>query len=80
MIQVAEGYARERVNRAAGDVARFISVYDEYRRSPEVTRRRLYLEMIEDIFKDDKNTAIIDRRFNNFLPFMNLGDSSTGGR
>jgi len=76
LVQVAEGYARERINRAAGDVARFNSVYDEYRRSPEVTRRRLYYEMIEDVFKDDKNTTIIDRRFSNFLPFMNV----EGGR
>ena len=81
MIQVAEGYAKERVNRAAGDVARFNSVYDEYRRSPDITRRRLYYEMMEEVFKDDKDTAIIDRRFSNFLPFMNLGDtSSEGGR
>ena len=76
-IQVAEGYATERKNRAAGDVARFNSVYDEYRRSPEVTRQRLYYEMVEDVFKDDKNTALIDRRFNNFLPFRDL--SATNG-
>ena len=83
MIQIAEGYATERKNRAAGDVARFNSVYDEYRRSPEVTRQRLYYEMIEDVFKDDKNTALIDRRFNNFLPFRDLGGAggaSQGGR
>jgi membrane protease subunit HflK len=79
MVQVAEGYATERVNRASGDVARFNAVYDEYRLSQEVTRRRLYYEMIEAVFENDKGTAVIDRRFNNFLPFMNLG-SGTGGR
>ncbi|MCL2832384.1 MAG: FtsH protease activity modulator HflK [Treponema sp.] len=79
MIQVAEGYAKERVNRATGDVARFNSVLDEYRHAPDITKRRLYYEMIEDVFKDDKGTAIIDRSFDNFLPLMNLGNSSAAG-
>ena len=71
-IQIAEGYATERVNRAEGDVARFNAVYEEYRRSPDVTRQRLYYEMMEDVFQNDKNTVLIDRRFSNFLPFMDL--------
>jgi membrane protease subunit HflK len=81
LVQVAEGYATERINRAAGDIARFNAVYDEYRRSPDVTRQRLYYEMIEDVFKEDKDTTLIDRRFNNFLPFRDLGTAgSQGGR
>jgi membrane protease subunit HflK len=72
-IQIAQGYATERVNRANGDVARFNSVYDEYRRSPDVTRQRLYYEMIEEVFKDEKNMTVIDRNLQNFLPLMNLG-------
>ena len=78
IVQVAEGYASERINRAEGDVARFNAVYDEYRRSPEVTRQRLYYEMVEDVFKGDEGTALIDRRFNNFLPFRDLNPQ--GGR
>ena len=81
MIQVAEGYAIARVNRANGDVARFNSVYDEYRNAPEVTRQRLYYEMIEDVFKDEDGMKIIDRNLNNFLPMMNLGAAAQqGGR
>jgi membrane protease subunit HflK len=87
MIQVAQGYATERVNRARGDVARFNSVYEEYRKAPDVTRQRLYYEMIEEVFKDDTETTIIDRNFNNFLPLKNLdtparvpSGSAQGGR
>ena len=76
IVQVAEGYATERKNRAEGDVARFNAVYDEYRRAPEVTRQRLYYEMMEDVFKDAKGTALIDRRFSNFLPFRDLGSGT----
>jgi len=73
IIQVAQGYATERVNKADGDVARFNSVYNEYRLAPEVTRQRLYYEMIEDVFKDEKDMVIIDRNLDSFLPLMNLG-------
>jgi membrane protease subunit HflK len=75
-IQIAQGYATERVNNANGEVARFNAVYDEYRKAPEVTRRRLYYEMIEEVFavnEDSAPTVIIDRSLQNFLPFKNLG-------
>jgi membrane protease subunit HflK len=73
MVLVAQGYKAERVNRAAGDVARFNSVYNEYRLYPEVTRQRLYYEMVEEVFKDEKAMTIIDRNLRNFLPMMNVG-------
>ena len=73
VVLIAQGYAAERVNRARGDVARFNSVYDEYRYSPEVTRQRLYYEMVEEVFKDADGMTIIDRNLDNFLPMMNVG-------
>jgi len=74
LIQVAEGYATERVNRAHGDVARFVAVLEEYRRAPEVTRQRLYIEMMEEVFGGDaENITLIDHRLDNFLPFRNIG-------
>jgi membrane protease subunit HflK len=79
LVQIAWGYDAERKNMAKGDVARFNSVYDEYRRSPEVTRQRLYYEMIEEVFKGDEGTAIIDRNLRNFLPMMDLGGRASGG-
>jgi membrane protease subunit HflK len=72
IIQEADGYKAERVNRASGDVARFISVYDEYRRAPAVTRSRLYYEMFEDVFRDADGTDLIDRNLDNFIPLKNL--------
>ena len=73
LIQEAQGCATERVNRARGDIARFNSVYSEYTRAPDVTRRRLYYEMIEEVFKNEQGMTIIDRNLDNFLPLMNLG-------
>jgi membrane protease subunit HflK len=78
LVQVAQGYASERVNKARGDVSRFNAVYEEYRKSPDVTRQRLYYEMVEEVFKDAEGTALIDRQFKNFLPMMDL--NVQGGR
>jgi len=79
MIQVAQGYATERVNQARGDVARFTSVLDEYSKAKTVTKSRLYIEMMEDIFADTSNTDLIDRNFDNFLPLKNLQNTQTQG-
>ncbi len=78
-IQIAEGYATERVNKAQGDVARFKAVLNEYRRSPEVTRNRLYLEMIEDVFKGQEGTDLVDKKLGSFLPLKTLGTKSSAG-
>jgi len=76
-IQVAEGYASERVNKATGDVARFRAVFAEYRRSPEVTRNRLYLEMVENVFSGQESTDLVDKKLGSFLPIKSLGSSSS---
>ena len=78
IVQIAKGYAAERVNKANGDVARFKAVYEEYRKAPEVTRDRLYYEMIEAVFADEQNVELIDSELSNFLPIKNFG-TQTGG-
>jgi membrane protease subunit HflK len=75
LLQVSLGYKAERVNRAKGDVERFNSVYDEYRNAPEVTRQRLYYEMMEEVFGGTKDTVIIDRNLQNIIP---LGKAAVG--
>ena len=80
IVQVARGYASERVNRANGDVARFNSVFEEYRRAPAITRERLYYEMIEAIFVNESNIELIDDNLGNVLPLLNLGGGATGVR
>lgn len=80
IIQVAKGYATERVNKANGDVARFVSVYEEYRKAPDVTRDRLYYEMMEEVFADAENVELIDSELGNFLPIKNLGLDAGGQR
>jgi membrane protease subunit HflK len=48
-VLVAEGYGLDRVNLAEGESARFRSIVEAYRRAPNVTRQRLYLESMERV-------------------------------
>jgi len=71
-VEEAEGYAVNRVNRANGDANRFIQMYNEYRYSKSVTRKRLYLEMMEKILPNVEKKYIIDDKQSSILPLLNL--------
>lgn len=73
LIAEAEGYRQARINRARAEVALFQANLQEYRRSPRVTRERLYYETLAKVFSKDENTDIIDKSLENFLPLKNLG-------
>ena len=77
-IKAAEGYALDRVNRAKGDAARFISLYEEYEKAKDVTKRRLYLEAMKDVFPKLGDKFIVDAEQKNLLPLLNLGKQSSG--
>lgn len=69
----AEGYALDRVNRAKGDASRFKAMYAEYAKAKDVTKRRLYLEMLRELFPKLGEKFIIDADQKNLLPLLNLG-------
>lgn len=60
LIQQAEGYRAQVVNEADGEASRFIAVYDEFAKAPEVTRKRLYLETLERVLGDVDKIIIDD--------------------
>lgn len=78
-IREAQGYLAEKVNKAKGDVARFLAVLGEYKKNPKITRVRLYYEMFEDVFKNLKETDLIDKELKNFIPFKSLTNDKKGG-
>ncbi|NBC83499.1 MAG: FtsH protease activity modulator HflK [Bacteroidetes bacterium] len=71
-IQKAEGYATERVNRAEGEVSRFNDLYREYIKAPEVTKRRIYLETLQEVLPQLGNKIITDEEGNNVLPLLQM--------
>jgi membrane protease subunit HflK len=72
-VKAAEGYALERVNQAKGDAARFTEVYKEYAKAKDVTKRRMYLETIQELLPRLGQKYIIDADQNNVLPLLNIG-------
>ncbi len=73
IIKEAEGYALNRINRAKGDASRFKAQYAEYVKARDVTRRRLYLETVGEVFPKIGQKYFIDADQKNLLPLLNLG-------
>jgi membrane protease subunit HflK len=71
-IQAAEGYKLNRVNRAEGEAARFDALYAEYRKAPEVTRKRIYLETMSEVLPKIGNKIVVDDSVEGVLPLLNL--------
>jgi membrane protease subunit HflK len=73
VIREAEGYALKRINRAKGDASRFLSRYEEYSKAKDVTRRRLYLEAMNEVFPKLGPIYIVDGEQKGLLPLLDLG-------
>ncbi|MFZ9937739.1 MAG: FtsH protease activity modulator HflK [Luteolibacter sp.] len=76
-VSAAEGYAIQRVNRAEGEVTRFREMLAEYEKSPAITRRRIYLETMNDVLPKLGSKVILDEDAKQFLPLMNLQGKAT---
>jgi len=76
-VELANAYALNRVNTAKGESERFVSVYNEYIRAPEVTKKRLYLETMERIIPTIGNKIIVDEDGTNVLPLLNLNQQNS---
>jgi membrane protease subunit HflK len=72
-IEAAEGYAVDRVNRAKGDAQRFVALEEQYRKAPEVTRARIYLETLSAALPNAGKKLILDEKTKGILPLFPLG-------
>ena len=78
-IREADGYRLKRINEAEGDVARFSALLAEYHKAPEVTRRRIYIETLQQVLPGIRSKIILDAQAQSILPFLNL-DRQPGDR
>ena len=69
LLEEAEGYRARVVNEAEGEASRFSAVLTEYLNAPDVTRKRLYLETMEQVLGDVDKIIVDD----------NIGGSGSGG-
>ncbi|MBC8132377.1 MAG: FtsH protease activity modulator HflK [Deltaproteobacteria bacterium] len=75
--QAAEGYAVDRVNRAKGDAQRFIALEEQYRKAPEVTRTRIYLETLSAVLPAAGRKLIFDEKAKGILPLFPVGPAQS---
>jgi len=83
LIQQAEAYRAQTVARAEGEAARFNSVYNEYMQAKDVTKKRMYLEAMEDILTGmdkiildgDAGSGVVP-----YLPLNELSKKKSGGQ
>ncbi|MBK23989.1 MAG: FtsH protease activity modulator HflK [Halobacteriovorax sp.] len=68
VISEAEGYAEALINESLGDAEKFAAILKEYKRAPLITRKRIYLETMEDIYKRMSNLTIVDPKIQGLLP------------
>ena len=71
MVAKAEAYKSQKVNTAQGDTARFLSVLKEYKKAKDVTRKRLYLEAMEEVLASAKK-VVLDSGNKDVVPLLPL--------
>ena len=72
-VQQAEGYAMDRVNRAKGDASLYSDLLKSYKRAPEVTKNRIYLETMAEVYPNLKQKIILDKDLEGIIPLLPLG-------
>ncbi len=72
MLREAEGFRVARIARAEGDVAKFNAMLVEYKKGKDVTRKRMYLETMEEILPNIEKYIVPDGDGSNLLNLLNL--------
>lgn len=71
IVQDAEAYRQQAIATATGEAKRFLAVLAEYRKAPEVTRRRMYLETMTSVL-GPMNKVIVDDSAKGVIPYFQL--------
>jgi membrane protease subunit HflK len=72
ILQAARAYREQTVAEATGQTARFLKVYEEYKKAPEVTRKRMYLETMERVLGGTDKIIIDSKGGQSVVPFLPL--------
>lgn len=75
MLQEAEAYKQRVIADAVGEANRFNAVLAEYQRAKEVTRKKMYIETMQEIFSNTEK-IILDKSAGNVLPHLPLSNKS----
>jgi len=72
--QAAEAYREQTVAEATGQSSRFLKIYDEFKKAPDVTRQRMYLETMERVFGGTDKIIIDSGTQNGVVPYLPLNE------
>jgi len=70
--EVAAAYKNRVVQEAEGEAQRFLSIYEEYSKAPEITRKRLFLETMENVLRDSNKVIIEQNSGSGVVPYLPL--------
>jgi membrane protease subunit HflK len=79
VVQAAIGYRDSKIAEARGEAERFLVVLSEYEKAPEITRKRLYLETMEEVLPGVEK-VIIEPGTASVLPYLPLGTARKEAR
>lgn len=77
ILRMAEAYKEEKINKAEGDASKFTSILREYNKAKDITRKRLYIETMEEILPNIEK-FIIDQKGGGILPILSIGPKGFG--
>lgn len=85
ILQGAQGYRQQTVAQAVGQASRFDKVYGEYKKAPEVTRKRMFLETMERVYQGTDKIILDSKGGSGVVPYLNLNEltkkpASKGGQ
>ena len=75
----ANGYRDETISRAEGEADRFTKLVTEYRKAPEVTRQRLYIETMQEVLSNTSKVLLTGDQGQNSMLYLPL-DKMLEGR
>lgn len=75
-IKNAEAYKVDVVNRAKGDASRFAALYEEYKKDPEVTKKRLYFDSLKEVLKKTDKVYVVDPDVKSVVPLLQMKGSN----
>ncbi len=72
LVREAEGYASREIAVAQGAISALLAKYESYKLAPEVTRKRMYIEMMEKVLKNSGPKIIMGSEMNSPLTVLNI--------
>ena len=81
LVKTAQAYKVNLVNNSKGDAKRFLSLFEEYKKAPSITKKRLYFDQVIEAMSNAERVIIVDPAVKSVVPLLNLGGnrSALGG-